>query len=227
MKWMSSYTRRTSDKLDERPTNATAFATGDGKPTSSSYKILDDREDDIDSVLISNILKKGSSFKGTELGLSAVSLSREGVSGGDRSGKDEGNENGEGEIDMKMLVSKDRKLTDAEIAKKILEKAKKTGKIFAQVSGHPSSPHHLSLSRLDLRELFSLSKQQILPISSHDLFRKTCRAADQTKYLSFPSLLSSPHLMSVTLLRFLFSGSRMALRTHSHPAPPVHLALPG
>jgi hypothetical protein len=127
MKWMSSYTRRTSDKLGD------LAAPEDGQSSSSRYKILDDREDDIDSILVSNILKKGSNFKGTELGLSAVSLSREGVSSGDRSGKDEGNENGEGEIDMKMLVSKDRKLSDAEIAKKILNKAQKTGKIFAQV----------------------------------------------------------------------------------------------
>lgn len=146
MKWMSSYTRRTSDKLDDDEPKSHA--------PSTRYKILDDREDDIDSILVSNILKKGTNFKGTELGLSGVSLSREGIGSGDRSGKDEGNENGDGEIDMKMLVSKDRKLSDAEIAKKILQKAEKTSKIYAQVVFSNIN----SLIHVDCRKLFTLSK---------------------------------------------------------------------
>jgi hypothetical protein len=147
MKWLSSLSRQKNSG------GASDTDTKQGTKSTSSlrYQILDDHEADIDSVLISNILKKGANFKGTELGLSSISMSREGVgSNGDRSGKDEGGENGEGEIDMKMLLSKDRKLTEAERAKKIISKAEKTGKIYAQVETAPSTPclTHLSISQI-------------------------------------------------------------------------------
>jgi hypothetical protein len=197
MKWMSSISRQKDDPSSSSSSSAVDGSKQQGTKSKSSlrYQILDDHEADIDSVLISNILKKGANFKGTELGLSSISMSREGVgSSGDRSGKDEGGENGEGEIDMKMLLSKDRKLTEAERAKKIINKAEKTGKIYAQVGfGLLSLPWSHSLCdrlRLSKIALDAVAGDTIAPIGPYapaDMW--SCASNQVIHPLPSPSLL--------------------------------------
>jgi hypothetical protein len=53
--------------------------------------------------------------------------------GGDMSGKDEGDELGGGELDMRMLQAKEERLKDEEIAKRIMDRAQAAGKAYQQV----------------------------------------------------------------------------------------------
>lgn len=130
MKWLAAYTQSKSPHQE-------ASANEGNTELSIADLVAQERLggggiSDIDSVIASNIIRKGEKFTGQELGMGSLSRGGVGV-GGDRAGMDEGDEAGEGELDMRILNRKDEKLSNEDIAKKILAKAQATGKAYAQI----------------------------------------------------------------------------------------------